>query len=245
MLKSFFLPLMFLVAFCRISPAQAQPLAPDLSFEEHPMTHNFHIASDGKNYYTVNGGKASLGLIKKYNLTGELVETYSFNLDMRSIMYNSATKKFYVCCNNRSIYMITNMEKREVKEVLKKFYPNENAGLAMSPDGKLLYYLEDGTLSIYKFPGGKLVKTLKGFSCGNNFAQGGVTVAVDSKYIYTWNSEIQTVYVYDLDGNKIKEVVLSKGSFGSSLSCANGFIFVSDDGNYDKGNWYGYDIWKN
>lgn len=234
-----------MVALRGMLHGQNQPLVPIISFEEHPMTHNFHIASDGKNYYTVNGGRAALGQIKKYSLSGELLETYSMNLDMRAIMYNSANKKFYVCCTDKNIYMIVNMALGDYKPVLRNFYKNQHAGLALSPDGKTLYYFEDGNLSIYKFPSGKLVKTVKGLSCGPSFSQGSVTVAADSKYIYTWNSETQTVYVYDPDGKKIKEVVLSLGTFGGSLSCANGFIFVSEDGDYNKGAWYGYDIWKN
>ena len=51
------------------------------------------------------------------------------------------------------------------------------------------------------------------------------------------------IFAYDSKGNKVKTFEISDGSYGFSLSCANGLVFVSDDGNYETGTWYGYDLW--
>jgi len=236
--------LIIIMGCINVFTVYSQSIVPVFFFKEHPVTHNYHITSDGKNYYTINGGRASLGQISKFTLFGDLVETYSFKLDMRSIMYNSTSNKFYIWSYDSNLYQITDFNKGEAKIIFSKFLVNGQAGLAISSDGKFLYSLQDSVLSLYKTSNGKLHKTIQGISSGPNFAQGSLSVAVDNKYIYTWNSETQMLYAYDLDGNKLKEVQLSAGTFGPSLSCANGFVFVADDGNYvEHGFWYAYDIW--
>lgn len=223
---------------------KAQNLKPKIQFEDEPRTHNFHVASDGEFLYTVNGGKAYMGQISKFSLTGNYITSYDIDLDMRSLMFNGKDKSFYVCTYERNIYKITDMEKGSYALVLSELYENEQAGLAMSPNGKLLYYFNDGTLLIYNFPSGKLSKTITGLDKGSEVSTGNSVVAVDDKYIYTWNSDYKMVFIYDLKGKKIKSVNISKGDYGFSLSCANGLIFVSTDGDYDVGTWYGYDVWE-
>jgi hypothetical protein len=78
--------------------------------------------------------------------------------------------------------------------------------------------------------------------CGSTYLLGSATVAIGSGYIYTWDSSTKTVYTYTLSGTLFKTTVLSSGSFGPSLSFADGKIFVSDDGNYNTGTWYGYNV---
>lgn len=237
-LSSFILAVLMLV----FVGGRAQTLKPKIQFEDEPRTHNVHVASDGQNLYTVNGGKAYMGQISKFTLDGNYVTSYDVNLDMRSIMYNAKEKTFYVCTYERSIYKITDIEKGNYELVLSELYENEQANLAMSPSGKLLYYFSDGTLKIYKFPSGKLAKTINGLDKGSEVSTGNAAVAVDDKHIYTWNAGFKMIFVYDLKGKKIKSVTVSKGDYGFSLSCANGLIFVSTDGNYDIGTWYGYDV---
>ncbi|HPS27188.1 MAG TPA: hypothetical protein PK269_06210, partial [Bacteroidales bacterium] len=70
------------------------------------------------------------------------------------------------------------------------------------------------------------------------------SVAVDGKYIYTWNADYKLIFVYDMKGQKVKSVEVEKGSYGFSLSYANGLIFVADDGDYATGTWYGYNLWE-
>ncbi|MDO9256173.1 MAG: hypothetical protein Q7U54_11715 [Bacteroidales bacterium] len=47
---------------------------------------------------------------------------------------------------------------------------------------------------------------------------------------------------YDLKGRFQKSVKLSHGDYGFSLSFANGLLWVSEDGDYEEGMWYGYEV---
>jgi len=221
----------------------AQTLKPAIQFSDEPRTHNAHLTSDGSFLYTINGGKAYLGLINKYTLTGEFVTTYDIDLDMRSIMYDAKNKKFYVCTYERNIYVITDMEKGKYELILSELYENEQANLAMSPNGKFIYYFDNGAISTFKFPSGKLVKKIYDLDCGKDFTTGNCSVAVNDKYIYTWNSDEKAIYEYSKNGKKIRTIRISQGDYGFSLSIANGLIWTAIDGNYEVGKWFGYNIW--
>lgn len=136
------------------------------------------------------------------------------------------------------------MQTGRYEKVLSGIYENEQANIAMSNDGKSIYYMSDGDLIIYKFPSGKKSKKLTGFDCGRDFISGSCAVATDGKYFYTWNADYKMIYAYNMKGQKVKSFEIDKGSYGFSLSCANGLVFVSDDGNYDVGTWYGYKLWS-
>ena len=234
-----------LIVLCVFSfKANAQVFKPKITFQEDPLTHNVHIASDGEYYYTINGGRSNKGQINKFSFSGKLLDTYEMMLDMRSIMYNSKEKKFYICTYEKQIYRITDLQQSRYELVKSDMYDNEQANLAMSADGKLIYYFNDGVLKIYKFPSGDLQKEIKGFDCGKETGAGNSCIAIDGKHIYTWNADYKMIFVYDMKGKKIKSVEIEKGSYGFSLSYANGLVFVSDDGDYATGTWYGYDLWE-
>jgi hypothetical protein len=237
----FFIATFLLLAFN--ANVKAQILIPKITFEENPQTHNVHIVSDGEYYYTCNGGRSNKGQIQKFSFNGRLLDTYEVLLDMRSIMYNQKTKTFYVCTYERDIYKITNLERGRYEKVISEMYENEQANLAMSADGKYIYHFMDGTLKIYKFPSGKLSKTIKGLDCGKEFTSGSGAVACDGKYFYTFNGDYKMIYAYDMKGKKVKSFEIEEGTYGFSLSCANGLVFVADDGDYNVGKWYGYDLW--
>ncbi|MEI6765292.1 MAG: hypothetical protein WCM76_06585 [Bacteroidota bacterium] len=233
----------FLLVLFTANVAKTQTLKPTLKFDDEPRTHNVHIASDGQYLYSVNGGKQMEGQISRFSLEGKWIASFDIDLDMRSIMYNGKDKKFYVCTYERKIYRLTDIEKGTYELVLDGIYDNEQANLALSPDGKYLYYFDAGTLKIFKFPGGKLSKTITGLDCGKEVGDGSSAVAVDAKHIYTWNAAYGLVFIYDLKGKKIKSVTIKEGTYGFSLSVANGLVFVSKDGDYETGTWFGYDVW--
>jgi len=215
---------------------------PVLIFDENPKTHNAGIASDGKYLYTVNGGVSSKGRIGKFSLTGHYIDSYTVNLDMRSIFYNSRNKSFYVNCYDRSIYKITNIITGAYELVKSDLYQNEQASLALSPNGKLLYCFDKGVMKIYKFPSFKLYKTLTGFDYGSGHTGGEAAVAVSGKHIYTWNGNEKMIFQYSSKGVKKQTFYISNGDYGFSLSYANKLVFVAIDGDYSTGTWYGYDL---
>ncbi len=232
----------FFVLFL-IGQIRSQALSPVIVFNESPVTYNMHICSDDSYYYTANGGVAEDGKITVYNLQGIPVATYPIKLDMRSIMYNRKDKSLYVNTIEKVIYKIIDIEVGTYEVLYSGLYNNIQASLAIGYKGKYIYAFENGTLSVYKFSDGSLVKTLSGLKCGEREIKGSVAVAVDKHHIYTWDSDKKTVYAYDLDGRFIRSFILSQGDFGYSLSYANGLIFVAHSESGKTGTWYGYDLW--
>lgn len=220
----------------------AQTLTPRLVFKDNPQTHNMHIASDGKFLYTCNGGKSEFGQISKFNLDGTKVGSYKIELDMRSVMYNPSDKKLYVNTYSQKLYRINDLILGNYSEIYDFSDRTEQAAPALSANGKLIYFMEYGELHVYNMKNGKLKTTLSGFNTADDSAEGGTAVAVDKKHIYSWNAVEQTVYIYDLKGKYQKSIRLNQGDYGFSLSFANGMLWVSTDGNYDEGIWYGYEI---
>jgi 6-phosphogluconolactonase (cycloisomerase 2 family) len=220
----------------------AQTLSPKIVFKENPQTHNMHLTSDGQFLYTCNGGKSELGQISKFKPDGTKIESHKIALDMRSIVYNPTDNKLYVNTYGQKLYRINDLVTGDFTEVESFPDRNEQSAAALSANGKLLYLMEFGELYVYTLKTGKLKTTLSGLKTSDEASIGGTVVAVDKKNIFTWNAREQAVYIYDLKGKFQKSVKLSHGDYGFSLSFANGLLWVSEDGDYDEGTWYGYEI---
>jgi len=227
----------FVLIFTTIS---AQTLTPKVVFTDSPQTHNMHIAFDGQYLYTCNGGKSEMGQISKFAIDGTKIGSYKIALDMRSVMYNPTDKKLYVNTYGQKLYKINDLVKGMYSEVFDFSDRNEQCAPALSDNGKLIYFMEYGEVYVYNMKNRKLKTTLSGLNTTDNAAEGGTAIAVGKKNIYSWNAGQQTVYVYDLKGKFQKSVKLSMGEYGFSLSHANGLLWVSTDGNYEEGTWYGY-----
>jgi hypothetical protein len=235
----------------------AQVLRPAFTLNDKPgTTHNAHITSDGKYYYTCNGGTDKdgnpNGKINKYTLTGDLVKSYPFSkFDMRSIFYNPKDKHLYISTYDIKIYKIIDLESGTTELKFDKLYKNPQSMVALDPDGKTLYAMDGGTITLYKFKDGEVIKTLSGFSFGADDKTkpivgryGSTAVAVDKKYIYTWDAHVpKKIYAYDKNGNFKKVFQVASGNLGFTLSYANGYVFVAIDGQYKIGLWNGYRLW--
>lgn len=222
--------------------ANAQILTPRVVFKETPQTHNMHITSDGQYLYTCNGGKPNLGQISKFTLDGTKIASYKIELDMRSIMYNPSNKKLYVNTYGKKLYKIDDLVQGVYSEVFEFPATSEQSSPSLSANGKLIYYMDNGELSVYNMKNGKLKTTISGLTCSDEASLGSAAVAVDKNNIYTWDGDAQSVYVYDLKGKYQRSLKLNQGDYGFSLSIANGLLWVSTDGNYEEGTWYGYTI---
>jgi hypothetical protein len=234
----FSLSVFFVLIFAGV--LQAQTLSPKVVFKDDLQTHNMHLASDGFYYYTCNGGKAELGQISKFSLDGIKVASYKIKLDMRSIMFNTWDNKFYVYTYTKKFYRIDDLERGKYAEIYDFSDRDEQSVPALSANGRQIYFMESGDVFKYKFRNRKLFSTLSGLKTGENHESGSTVVAVDKKHIYCWDAAEQMVFIYDQEGKFEKSVKLSKGNYGFSLSYANGMVWVSDDGNYEEGTWYGY-----
>lgn len=218
----------------------AQTLAPTIAFKDNPQTHNMHITSDGQFLFTCNGGKSELGQISKFNPDGTKIGTYKIGLDMRSIMFNPSDRKLYVYTFGQKLFKINDLMLGSYSEVFDFSDRTEQAAPAFSTNGKLIYFMEFGELYVYTMKDGKLKTKLSGLETTDNAAEGGTSVAIDKKHIYSWDAGKLTVYIYNLKGKFQKSVKLTQGDYGFSLSYAYDMLWVSTDGNYDVGTWYGY-----
>jgi len=205
-------------------------------------THNVHICSDGNFYYTINGGDQEKGLINKYDLSGNWISSFPLKLDMRSIFYNPSDENFYLNAYDNNVYKIKDFTLGQYELVFEELYENNQASLALSTNGKQLFALNEGTLRIYDMMDGTLLSEFKNIMCGEDHLTGSAAVAVSEKYFYTWSSKRKSIYVYNHNGQHMKTIMISHGDYGFSISFANGYLFVSEDGNYNTGRWLGYDL---
>ena len=246
-----------LLLFITSLTVSAQVIKPVFMLKDEPgSTHNAHITSDGKFYYTCNGGTGKdgnpHGKINKYSLSGDLVKSYPFaKLDMRSIMYNKKDNHFYVSTYDMKIYKIVDLESGTTELRFEKSYKNGQCAIALDPDGKTFYIMDGGTLSMIRSKDGTVIKSLSGLSFGADDKDspglgkyGSTAVAVDNNYIYTWDahSASKKIFVYDKKGSFVKIYLISNGNWGYTLSCANGMVFVALDGKNQIGLWYGYHL---
>lgn len=231
-----------------VSAAFAQVKTKDLKvimqFTENPRTHNLHVACDGKNYYTINGGVASSGQICKYTLQGKLLETYPVNIDGRGFTYNQADGHFYVSTYIGDVVRFDDITKGKYTTLYNAIMQDGQCTFDLSADGTQFYDFTNGTLKIHDLATGKVVQTLTGFKYGSETHSGANAIAADSKHFYTWDSYAGTIWQYDMTGNLKTIFHIPHGQFGHSLSVCNGYIFTADDGNYSDGTWYQYLIPK-
>ncbi|MEI6124315.1 MAG: gliding motility-associated C-terminal domain-containing protein [Bacteroidota bacterium] len=219
-------------------------ISPVISFTENPYNHNMHITSDGTYFYTINGGNAASGQVNKFSLTGTLIQTYLIGIDGRGLSYNPADGFLYVSTYLGDIVKITNLAAGTFTTLFTTSMQNDQASFALSPDGTKYYDFYLGTLRIHSLATGAVISTLTGLNYGAGGASmGDAAVAVDANnLIYTWNAGTQTVYVYNQSGVLTQTIVLNSGNYGFSLSITNCYLFVSVDGSYSTGTWYGYNL---
>lgn len=220
----------------------AQTSMPSRVFREDPLTHNMHIASDGKFLYTCNGGVSDKGRISKYSLSGEKIASYPFELDMRSIVYNNADGKLYVSTYDKHIYRINDLMMGTYRDVFSFDDRDGQSAPGIDAKGKYFYFYENGDVYLYSTSNGKFKKKISGLGDTPGSPLENSTIAVDKSYIYTWNPDDQQVFAYTLKGKFVKSFKLNQGNYSFSLSAANDMIWVSIDGNYDSGTWYGYSL---
>ena len=219
-----------------------QSVLPVISFEDFPYNHNMHITSDETYYYTINGGSASYGQVSVFDLFGNLIQTYPIAIDGRGISMNKTDGYLYVSTFGGDIVRIDDLAAGTFTTVFSGIMQNCQASFAISTDGTLFYDFYAGTLLVRDFNTGLVLNTIMGLAYGNGNYGGEEAVAVDASHIFTWDATLQTVYVYDLAGGFIQTLPLDSGDNGISLSIANNLLFVSRDGNYAVGTWYGYSV---
>ncbi|MEO8147628.1 MAG: hypothetical protein ABI723_08330, partial [Bacteroidia bacterium] len=137
-------------------------LMPDFQFDEFPVNHNMHIATDDSFYYTINGGNFSIGQINKFDLTGVLIQTYPIQIDGRGLSYNKADGFLYASLYARDIVRIDNLAAGTFTTIFTPGMQNDQASFAISNDGTKYFDFYAGTLLIHDFFTGAVINTITG-----------------------------------------------------------------------------------
>lgn len=223
--------------------------------------HNMGIAFDGQYYYTINGGNSEYSDLNKYDKKGKLVDRYDLEIDGRAIFYSPLEKKLLVKPYGTSLQYV-DLRTEEVENKYGDIFIEDQSHPAMSPDGRKIYELYDGTVRVYDVESGKRKRSLNLERYNENNAKGySRAIAASDKYLFVWapdetytdeDGEEQTIpnanriLVYDLNGKYVTEFSLPVEGFGFSLTWANGMLWVAEDadGGADgaTGIWYGYEI---
>jgi hypothetical protein len=205
-----------------------------ISFHDPIAYHCMGITSDGSYYYTINGGNASWGEIRTYDLSGDPVHTVTCAIDARSIHYNPADGLLYAKGYDRNWYEVDPQTGAFSVAHATMFQFSQSSG-ALTPDGDYIMEHEGGTMHWYDAVTGAWVDTMTGFYYGSSPSH--FSMATDGARLFTWDGTL--TYVYDMEGTFIESWEIPQGHYGFSLSFANGLIFTSND---DTDMWYGYDV---
>lgn len=205
-----------------------------MSFYDPIEMHCMGITSDGSYYYTINGGNATWGEIRTYDLAGNAVNVVSCAIDARSIHYNPADGYCYAKGYDLNWYKVDPATGAFEIVFASLFQFSQSSG-ALTPDGAYVMEHDSGTIHVYDTTTGALVNTMTGFYYGGFPA--GTALATDGCRLFTWDGSL--TYVYDMAGTFIESWTVPQGSYGFSPSWANGLFWTADD---TADMWYGYDV---
>jgi len=205
-----------------------------LSFMDPIQMHRMAITSDGDYYYTINGGNASWGEIRTYDLAGNPVLTVACAIDARSIHYSGGDGYFYAKTYNRD-WVRVDPATGSFSTVFTGIFHGSQTSPALTPDGAYIYEHDSGTIYQYDAATGSLMGTMAGFYYGSSPSNG--ALATDGCRLFTWDGTL--VYVYDMLGTFIESWSVPSGHYGFSESWANGLFWTADD---SLQMWYGYDV---
>jgi Secretion system C-terminal sorting domain len=213
-----------------------------IQFLEGEQNHSFGIAWDGEFYWTINGGN-STGLLNRYDVDGNFMSVTNVTIDGRGIVFNPVDELLYISSYQGNIFRIDDPYTNEaITMVGSGIMQNGQASLGMSWDGNLLYDFSQGTVEVHDFWTFDLLDTFSGLNYGAGNFGGECAIVADTDYLYTMDSNSNTLYVYTLNGVSVGSYILPEGDNGMSPSMANYMIFYCNDSNYGIGTWFGYSL---
>jgi len=213
-----------------------------VSFDDETYYHNVGIAWDGEQYFTLNGGNEECGQVSEFAPDGELDNSAGVEVDGRAIFYCPTNKKLYIKTYSLDLYSYDSDEE-EAQLVKSGVFHAEQSSPALSPDGKTIYELADGTLYIMTFPAMKKVRQIDNFSTEDSPCNS--TIAAGRQHLFTWDAD-GMVSMYDLKGKFQSAFELEEGLHPMSLTWAKGMLWgaIDADGKDEGavGTWHGYTL---
>jgi WD40 repeat protein len=213
-----------------------------VSFEDETYFHNADIAWDGQEYFTLNGGNEEYGQVSEFSPDGERVNSADVSIDGRAIFYCPTDKKLYIKSYSLDLHSY-DPDAEEVELVKSDVFRDEQGSPALSPDGKTMYELSDGTLYVMSFPAMKVLRKVENFSTLGSPHNS--VIAASRQHLFVWD-DAGVVSVYDLKGKFQSSFELGDGLYSMSLTWANGMLWAAEDadGKTDGavGTWHGYTL---
>ncbi len=232
--------MVFVRATCGPRGAAKVTAVEKVRFVDRVFYHNAGITSDGKHYYTINGGNEDYCQVNKYTRTGKLVESYNPALDGRAIFYNPVAGEFYVKGFGTSLYEV-DLEGEDYYEALEYVFDEDQSSPGFSPDGERIYEFSEGTVTVYDYDGDELDE----FDVERYHDEGlyQYAMAASNTHCFIWQSADE-VGVYTRGGDYVTSVKLPFEGYAMSLSWCDGMLWVARDadGSTDgaEGRWHGF-----
>ncbi|MEO0077741.1 MAG: hypothetical protein ABIK86_01905 [candidate division WOR-3 bacterium] len=234
-------------ATCGRTKPAARGITPvlKLTIKDHVYYHNMGITWDSEHYYTVNGGNSDYCNLNKYDRKGNLVASYDVGIDGRAIFWHPEDEELFVKVHGTSLYSV-DLEDEYADEATEDIATEDNSSVGFSPDGERVYELSGGTVTVRDFDSGDELASFELAGAASDEDQGrDKSIAVSDKYIFAWEDE-NTIRVYNLEGAYLVRFDLPRPGFGSSLSWANGLLWIAEDADGKDsgadGYWYGYQL---
>jgi hypothetical protein len=198
---------------------------------------------DTGTYWSISGGTTPSNIYEQ-SPNGTFLINGSVPLDGRAIVYRPEDGNIYIRTYNGGLYRLNLPFNGTVTQVLPDIFQNEQCGFIFANGGNI-FDVYNGLVKEYDFATGNELRnfTLSPLYPSNTTYPYDCQIASNGTDLY-FLSEVDDVYVYDMNGNFKAIVSLNHPTFDDfeapfSFSYANERIYAMDT---SDGTWYGYRI---
>lgn len=219
----------------RTSPEMAIKLADEVRF------HNVSITWNGRHYFTLNGGNSSYCDLNEYDASGRFIRRYDLELDGRAIFYHPTYRRLFVKTYGDDIYQV-DLTQGKAELFHEDIFADDNSSPGFSPDGRYIYEMNEGTITVYDFVSGEELDELEVENYYDEHPYFSA-IAVAENYLFIWGGE-DRIRVHRRTGDYVTEIELPVSGHPLSLSYCNGMLWVAQDADGGsvgaQGYWYGF-----
>jgi uncharacterized repeat protein (TIGR01451 family) len=203
------------------------------------------MAFDGASYWDASGGTSSGTRLARYDLAGNLLNTYAPGLDFRSVFADASGNLYARAYGSSIIYRQTSPGVFSNYLTLSGGSLDSQSSVVLNGDGTEFIATLSGVVSHWLADGTYLgAVNLIGFGAvpGETTFPQNRGIAAVGNYWLTYNGN-GVISFWDTGGNRVWQATLqdtvATTDSGFTLSYCNGKVFVLDT---TSGNWRGYDV---